>query len=80
LRGDYLKKLSSLFVKFLAIINALEGVIHIIVSIIGFWGASDVGVWDWRLLAPSIENLVFGVLSIATGIVLGKGILHHHHH
>jgi hypothetical protein len=75
-----LKKLGELFVKFLAVINTFEGILHLGFAAIGFWGAIDTGIWDWRLIAPSVENLVFGVLSVATGIVLGKGILHHHHH
>jgi hypothetical protein len=75
-----LKKLGNLFVKFLAVINTFEGIIHIIVAAIGLWGVIATGTWDWRLLAAPIENFVFGILSVATGIVLGKGILHHHHH
>jgi hypothetical protein len=75
-----LKKLGKLFIRFLAVINAAEGIIHLIVAAIGLWGIIAIGTWDWRLLSPVIENFVFGVLSIATGIVLGKGILHGHHH
>jgi hypothetical protein len=75
-----LKKLGKLFVKFLAIINTFEGIIHLIVAAIGFWGLIETGTWDWRLWLPSVENFVFGILSVATGIVLGKGMLHHHHH
>jgi hypothetical protein len=73
-----LKKLGKLFVKFLAVINTFEGIIHIVVAAIGLWGIIDTWTWDWRLLAPVVENFVFGLLSVATGIVLGKGILHHH--
>jgi hypothetical protein len=75
-----LKKLGKLFVRFLAVINAAEGIIHLVVAGVGLWGIIATGVWDWRLWSPVVENFVFGILSVATGIVLGKGILHHHHH
>jgi hypothetical protein len=75
-----LKKIGQLFIKFLALINAAEGIIHLIFAGIGLWGSFATNIWDWRLLSPVIENLIFGVLSVATGIVLGKGIMHHHHH
>jgi hypothetical protein len=75
-----LKKIGELFIKFLAAINALEGILHLVFAAIGIWGLFVTNDWDWRLVAPVCENLVFGVLSVATGIVLGKGVLHHHHH
>lgn len=71
-------KRNKVFVKILAYLNSVEGVIHIIVSLIGFWGAFATGVFDIRVLAAPIENLVFGFFSIMTGIVLGKGFHHHH--
>jgi hypothetical protein len=75
-----LKKIGQLFIRFLAAINALEGIFHLVFAVIGLWGSVATNTWDWRILSPIIENLVFGVLSIATGLVLGKGVLHHHHH
>jgi hypothetical protein len=66
------------FVKGLAILNTLEGVIHIGVALIGFWGIIDTGMNDWRIWIPSLENFIFGLFSVLTGYVLG--IEHHHGH
>ena len=65
-------------IKGLALLNALEGIIHIIVAIIGFWGIVDIGMNDWRILIPPLENFIFGLFSVLTGYVLG--IEHHHEH
>lgn len=66
------------FIKGLAILNTLEGVIHIIVALIGFWGIIDTGTKDWRIWIPPLENFIFGLFSVLTGYVLGIG--HHHVH
>jgi hypothetical protein len=65
-------------VKGLAILNTLEGIIHIGVALIGFWGIIDTGTWDWRVLAAPVENFIFGLFSILTGYILGAK--HHHEH
>lgn len=64
--------------KILAFLNTLEGVIHIIVAVIGFWGVFAHMIFDWRILATPSEHLFFGIFSILTGYLLGKD--HHHHH
>jgi hypothetical protein len=63
-------------VKGLAILNTLEGIIHIGVALIGFWGIIDTETWDWRVLAAPVENFIFGLFSILTGYILGTK--HHH--
>lgn len=72
-------KIVNWFVKGLALFNAAEGIIHLIVAFIGLWGCFATGVWDWRVLSPIVENFIFGIFSLFTGIVLGKGFHHHHH-
>lgn len=62
----------------MAILNTMEGIIHIGVAIIGFWGIIDTGIKDWRIWIPPLENFVFGLFSVLTGYVLG--IEHHHEH
>jgi hypothetical protein len=62
--------------KMLAIFNATEGIIHLVVAIISIWGIIDQGVSDWRVWAAPIENLVFGLFSLLTGYILGKEYLH----
>lgn len=66
------------FIKGLALLNTLEGIIHIIVALIGFWGIIDTGFVDWRVVLPPLENFIFGLFSVLTGYVLG--IEHHHGH
>ncbi|AJA41443.1 hypothetical protein AXJ14_gp124 [Geobacillus virus E3] len=67
-------------IKGLALLNALEGIIHIIVAIIGFWGIVDTGMNDWRILIPPLENFIFGLFSVLTGYILGAGHRHIHNH
>jgi len=43
-----------------------------------FFGGFKAGITMWGLMMPNIENLVFGLFSLAVGYVLG--ISHHHHH
>jgi hypothetical protein len=59
-------------IKFIAILNTLEGVIHLVVALLGFWGVVATYTFDWRVLTPPIENLIFGLFSIYTGLILGK--------
>ena len=65
-------------VKALAIINLAEGVIHLVVSIISFWGIYDTGAWDWRVCAAPATDMVLGACSLVTGVVLGKWQHSHH--
>lgn len=71
-------KAGKLFMRSLAVLNTAEGIIHLIVALIGVWGVialgdSNIGVWT-----PIIENFIFGIFSILTGWALG--MTHHHHH
>ncbi|AEO93319.1 gp48 [Bacillus phage G] len=66
--------------KILAILNTLEGIIHIVVALIGYWGIFAYMVFDWRIWATPTEHLFFGLFSILTGYILGKNHHHHHHH
>lgn len=62
----------------MAMLNAIEGIVHLVVAIIGGWGVVSVDVYDFRVLLPIIENFVLGVFSLLTGWALG--IKHDHHH
>jgi predicted DNA repair protein MutK len=79
----------------MAVLNSIEGVIHLVVAFIGtagvfkLWGLStfskmmfvegvDKGMTSWAVMLPNLENLLFGVFSLAVGVALG--IAHHHHH
>jgi hypothetical protein len=61
----------------MALLNAIEGIVHLIVAIIGAWGGVDTSVVDIRVWLPIIENFVLGIFSLLTGWALG--IKHHHH-
>lgn len=63
----------------MAMLNAVEGIIHIIVAVIGGWGAIDVSVFDMRVWLPIIENLILGLFSLLTGWALGIQDNHNHH-
>lgn len=63
--------------KIIGILNTLEGSIHITVAAIGFWGIFANLIWDWRIWAVPVEHLIFGILSLITGHLIGK---HHNHH
>jgi len=60
----------SWFVKFLGILNTIEGISHLVVTAIGLWGCISLNVYDPRILTPVVENFVFGIFSIATGLVM----------
>lgn len=70
-------KIFKWFIKGLAVFNLYEGIIHLVIAVIGLWGCWATGTWDWRVLAPVVENTLFGFFSVFTGIVLGKGFHHH---
>lgn len=80
--GKILKPMSKfkrLLINGLAFLNTFEGVIHLVVAVIGYWGLYDTGLFDWRLFVAPTENLIFGVFSIVTGHFL-KELGHHHKH
>ena len=62
----------------MALLNAVEGIVHLIVAGIGAWGGIDTSVTDIRVWLPIIENFVLGIFSLLTGWALG--IKHHEHH
>jgi hypothetical protein len=62
--------------KGLALFNMYEGVTHLAFAAIGIWGCFATNTWDWRVLAPAVENIVFGLLSLFTAFVLKKGFHH----
>jgi hypothetical protein len=64
----------------MALLNAVEGIIHLVVAVIGAWGAVDVSVYDMRVWLPIIENVILGGFSLLTGWALGIKHDHHHHH
>lgn len=64
----------------MAMLNAVEGIVHLVVAVIGGWGAVDTSVIDIRVWLPIIENFVLGVFSLLTGWALGIKHDHHHNH
>lgn len=64
--------MKELFIRMLAILNLSEGLIHLVTSGISFWGMYSLGVWDWRVATSPTADLVLGIFSILTGIVLGR--------
>ena len=62
----------TLLISTFAFFNSVEGVVHLIVASIGMWGCIDLRVFDIRVLLPNIENYVFGIFSILTGIIMVK--------
>ncbi|AZU98871.1 hypothetical protein [Bacillus phage vB_BanS-Thrax5] len=64
----------------MAMLNAVEGIIHLIVALIGGYGAVDINVYDFRVWMPIIENFILGIFSILTGWALGMKHDHHHNH
>lgn len=64
----------------MAVLNAVEGIVHLVVAIIGSWGAVDTSVSDIRVWLPIVENFILGIFSLLTGWALGIKHDHHHHH
>jgi hypothetical protein len=66
----------------MAMLNAVEGIIHLVVAFIGMWGVVDVSVFDIRVWLPIIENFVLGIFSLLTGWALSSkdGDNHGHKH
>jgi hypothetical protein len=63
----------------MALLNAVEGIVHLIVAVIGTWGAVDTSVADARVWLPIVENFILGAFSLLTGWALGIKHDHHHH-
>jgi hypothetical protein len=57
-------------IKILAMINLTEGMIHLVVASISFYGIYDTKTWDWRIMAAPTTDLFLGVASLITGYVL----------
>jgi hypothetical protein len=60
----------------IGILNAIEGIIHLVVALIGSWGAVDTNVVDGRVWLPIVENFVLGIFSLITSWALG--VKHEH--
>ncbi len=65
-------------IKILAFINLAEGIIHLVVAGISFWGIFDTGIWDWRIMAAPTTDLFLGIASLITGYVLKDYAVCHH--
>lgn len=63
-------------IKSLALLNGVEGIIHLVVALISGWSLVKLGVYDFGAWLATLENIFFGVFSIFTGYVLG---MKHHH-
>lgn len=70
-------KLGRWIIASMALLNTVEGIIHLVVAVIGIWGIYATGVADIRVLLPIIENFILGGFSLLTGWALG---MKHHHH
>lgn len=62
----------------MAVLNAVEGIIYLVVAGIGTWGMVEESVYDLRIWLPVIENLILGLFSLLTGWALG--VKHDQHH
>ena len=79
----------------MAVLNGVEGVIHLVVAVVGtvgvfkafgldvfsnmfFLDGTDRALTMWAIMLPNIENIIFGLFSLAVGFALG--VAHHHHH
>ncbi len=66
-------KLKHLLIKFLAVLNVSEGIIHLVGSAITLYGISKLeSVNTWLIFVSPIENIIWGIFSLATGLILGK--------
>jgi hypothetical protein len=70
-------KIGIWIMKWMAVLNGIEGFVHLVVAVIGTWGIIDTGVYDARIWLPVIENFVLGAFSLLTAWALG--FVHHHH-
>lgn len=69
--------IKRLVISGLAFFNLCEGVIHLVVSGISFWGIYDTNTWDWRVCAAPATDVFMGGISLITALVLGKWGHHH---
>jgi len=72
--------LKQFIIRILAIINLTEGLIHLVVSGISFWGMYDNGIWDWRIMAAPTTDLFLGMASLLTGYILKDYAICSHSH
>jgi len=63
-------------VQVLMFVNLGEGLIHIVVSGISFWGIYDMGVSDWRIMTAPTCDLILGGASLITSYFL-KDLVNH---
>jgi hypothetical protein len=73
------KMFKRLIVKILIFVNLFEGIIHLIVSAISFWGMYDMNIWDWRIAAAPTTDFFLGVASLITSYFLNSFEEFHHH-
>ena len=52
------------------LINLAEGIIHLVVSVISFWGIYDTNAWDWRVMTAPTTDLLLGCTSLLTSYFL----------
>jgi hypothetical protein len=76
----YHTRFGKAFMKSMAWLNTAEGIIHLVVAVVGAWGLIDTSTFDVRAWTPVFENFVFGIFSVLVGWALGIGHDHHHHH
>jgi hypothetical protein len=62
--------LKQFIINMLALINLAEGIIHLIVAAISFWGIYDNALWDWRVMAAPTTDFFLGLASLFTSYVL----------
>lgn len=65
------------FMKFLALINMVEGLIHFVTGGLVVWGIFSLGRSNWQIGSGAMIDILLGIISIFTAYVLG--IKHHHH-
>ena len=63
-------KIKKWFSESVALLNWVEGITHLIVSGVGLWGCISINVFDIRVMTPIVENFIFGIFSVLTGIVM----------
>lgn len=70
--------LKQFIIKILTVINFAEGIIHLVVSCISFWGIYDTNNWDWRVVTAPTTDLFLGLASLITSYVLKDFIICKH--
>ena len=58
------------FQESVALFNWVEGITHLVVSGVGLWGCIAINIFDIRVMTPIVENFIFGIFSVLTGIVM----------